>query len=75
MGVPSPALLDALSSPSATPGDIVQALRGDSPRKLAIGGRVIDAPTSPSDPRGAQAIALVTEELQRHGVPETARCG
>jgi hypothetical protein len=75
MGMPSPALIAALSSPSPTSGDIAQAVRAGSPREIAIGGRVIAAHTGPSDPRGAEAVALVTEELKRQGAADNARRG
>jgi hypothetical protein len=64
---PSPALIEALSSKS-TPGDVAQALSADAPRKLLIGGSLVDTPSGPSDPRGAHAVALVTAELKKHGI-------
>jgi hypothetical protein len=65
---PSPALIEALSSPSATPGDVAKALAG-APRKAVIGTSVVDLPTAPSDPRGAEAVAQVQAALARHGAP------
>jgi hypothetical protein len=65
---PSPALIDALSAASATPGDIAQALAAEAPRKLVIGNLLVDAPTHPADPRGAQAVDLVAAQLARHAV-------
>jgi hypothetical protein len=69
---PSAALIEALSSKSATPGDLAQALGAAAPRKLLIGKTFVDAPSSPSDPRGDQAVALVTAELKKHGVESGA---
>jgi hypothetical protein len=65
---PTPALIEVLSSQAATPSDITQALAADAPRKLLIGSSLVDAPSSPADPRGAHAVALVTAELKKHGV-------
>jgi len=64
---PSPALIEALSSKSATPSDVLKALSATAPRKLLIRGSFVDAPASPSDPRGAQIVDLVTAELKQHG--------
>lgn len=66
---PSPALVKVLASKSATPGDVAQALSAGAARKLRIGGQLVDAPSSPSDPRSGDVIALVTAELKKHGVP------
>jgi hypothetical protein len=61
---PSAALLDALSkSPPGAP-----TLASSAPRKAAIDGTVVELPSHPADPRGAQAVAQVTAELQKHGV-------
>jgi pimeloyl-ACP methyl ester carboxylesterase len=63
---PSSALVRALSTKTPTASDIAQALNADGPRKLMIGGKPVDAPSSPSDPRGAVVVAQVTAELQKH---------
>jgi hypothetical protein len=69
---PSPALIAALSVKSATPGDIAQVIHAGAPRKLVIGGGLVDAPSGPSDPRGAEIVAQVAAELLKHGAPSGA---
>lgn len=66
LAAPSPALIQALSTKTPTSSDIAQALNAGGPRKLMIGGKPVDAPSSPSDPRGAVVVAQVTAELQKH---------
>lgn len=61
----SPALLAALSS-SATSGDLARAAATAAPRTVTIGGTVVPLPSQPTDPCGAEAVALVTAELQKH---------
>jgi hypothetical protein len=68
-GAPSPALIAALSSSAATPGDVARVLAAAGPRKIRIGDRVMDAPSGPADPRGDEAVALVTAELENHRAP------
>jgi len=63
----SPALIAALSSKSATAGDVAQLIRAGAPRKLIIGGALVDAPSGPSDPRGNEIAAQVAAELMKHG--------
>jgi hypothetical protein len=69
---PSPALLAALASRSATPGDVAQVIHASDPRKLIIGGTLVDAPSGPSDPRGAEIVAEVAAELLKHAAPSGA---
>lgn len=64
---PSQAVLDAISSKAATPGDIAHALDAGIPRKLLIGDALVDAPSGASDPRGAEAVARVIAALKAHG--------
>jgi len=69
---PSPALLAALASRSATPGDVAQVIHAGAARKLVIAGALVDAPSGPSDPRGAEIVARVTAELLEHGAASGA---
>lgn len=68
---PSPALTAALSSRSITPGDVAQVIHAGAPRKLVIGGELVDAPSGPSDARGADVVARITAELGKQGAPST----
>jgi hypothetical protein len=63
---PSPAVIDALSVKSGSPGDLARALTAHGPRTVTIDGTLVDLPTGASDPRGAHAVAQVTAELQKH---------
>jgi hypothetical protein len=68
----SPELSAALSQESASPGDIVRALHDREPRKLPIGGALVDAPRGPHDPEAARVVDLVVSELQKQGAPSPA---
>lgn len=63
---PSRLVIDALAARAGTPGDLAGALGAHGRRTLVIGGSHAEAPTGPSDPRGAHAVALVTAALQKH---------
>jgi hypothetical protein len=63
---PGPALIQVLSTKHFTSSEIQSALNAGGARKLLIAGKSVDAPSSPSDPRGPVVVAQVTAELQRH---------
>lgn len=67
-----PAPSPALASNNAAPGDVARVIHAGAPRKLVIGGALVDAPSGPSDPRGAEIVAHVTAELAKHGAPSGA---